>query len=177
MDRLKNYDVIFVGLKNGVHHYKLEINKEFFDLFEFDEEFEDPKLNITFILEKKDTMLGFDFEITGDVTFNCDVTGLPFQYQVFNNFKRIVKFGDDYLDEGEDVVIFPHSEHTINIAHWVYENFLLNLPTKRVHPKVLRGELKTEESSKLEELQPTEKDHIEDDEEIDPRWNKLKDLL
>ncbi|APD07236.1 hypothetical protein UJ101_01725 [Flavobacteriaceae bacterium UJ101] len=177
MDKLKNYDVSFVGLKNGVHRYDFKINKEFFDLFEFDEEFENPLLEVSLLFEKKDTMLDFNFNMKGDVTFHCDVTAIPFQYPLDSDFHIIVKFGEDYLDEGDEIVIVPHAEHTVNVAHWIYENFMLSLPTKRVHPKVLSGELKTEELSKLEELQPQEKDEIQNEEEHDPRWDKLKDLL
>lgn len=177
MDKLKYYDVSFVGLKNGVHQFDFKINKEFFDLFEFDEEFENPQLEVILIFEKKDTMLDFNFKMKGNVTFNCDVTELPFQYPLKNDFHIIVKFGEDYLDEGDEIVIIPHTEHTVNVAQWIYENFMISLPVKRVHPKVLSGELVTDELSKLETLQPREKDQIQDEEEIDPRWDKLKDLL
>ena len=177
MDKLKNYDVSFVGLKNGVHRYEFEVNKEFFDLFEFDEEFENPSFLVSLNFEKKDTMLDFKFEIKGDVQFNCDVSGIPFQYPLENQFHIIVKFGDEYKDEGDEIVTIPHNEHTVNVAHWIYENFILLLPIKRVHPKVLSGEIETEELIKLNELQPEEKNQIQDEEESDPRWDKLKDLL
>ncbi len=177
MDKLKNYDVAFVGLKNGIHRYDFEINKEFFDLFTYEEEFENPTLDVTLSFEKKDTMLTFNFEMKGLVTFFCDVSTIPFEYPLNQTFYIIVKFGEEYLDEGDDVVVIPHGEHTVNVAHWIYENFMLSLPVKRVHPKVLSGELEVEELRKLEDLQPQEKDQIDDEEEVDPRWEKLKDLL
>ncbi|MFV0530696.1 MAG: YceD family protein [Flavobacteriales bacterium] len=176
MDKLKNYDVSFVGLKNGVHQFDFKISKEFFDLFEFDEEFENPQLRISLFFEKKDTILDFNFKMKGDVSLYCDITTQCFCYKLDNDFHRIVKFGDDYVDEGEDIVIVPYGEHTINVAQWIYENFMLSLPAKRVHPEVLSGKLKTEEFLKLEELQPQEKNQIHK-EETDPRWDKLKDLL
>ncbi|MFV0237766.1 MAG: YceD family protein [Flavobacteriales bacterium] len=177
MDKLKNYDVSFIGLKNGTHRFNFKINTEFFDLFDFDEEFESPQLNVLLYFEKRDTILDFNFKIKGNVILCCDIIAEPFRYPLSNDFHMIVKFGENDLDEGDDVVIVHHATHTINVAQWIYENFMLSLPTKRVHPKVLSGELKTDELSKLEELQPKEKDQIQNEEEMDPRWNKLKDLL
>ncbi len=171
MDKLKNYDVSFIGLKNGVHRYDFNIDETFFDLFEFDEEFENPHFKISLSLEKKETLLDFNFKMKGNVKFYCDVTTKPFEYPLNHAFHMIVKFGNHYSDEGDDIVVVPHGEHTINIAQWIYENFMLSLPVKRVHPKVLNGEFKTEE------LHPLKENQIQNEKEIDPRWNKLKDLL
>lgn len=177
MDKLKNYDVAFVGLKNGIHRYDFEINNEFFDLFTYEEEFENPKLHVTLSFEKKDTMLTLNFEIKGFVTFLCDVSNIPFEYPLHQTFYIIIKFGDEYLDEGDEVVVIPYGAHTVNVAHWIYENFMISLPVKRVHPKVLSGELEVEELDKLEDLHPQEKNQINEEEEVDPRWEKLKKLL
>jgi uncharacterized metal-binding protein YceD (DUF177 family) len=52
----------------------------------------------------------------------------------------------------------------------------LSVPTKRVHPGVKDGSLKSDILKKLEELSPkAEKEKKE--EEIDPRWNILKKLI
>ena len=177
MDKLKNYDVSFVGLKNGLHQYDFEIDKEFFDLFEFDEEFDNPKLKVHLDFEKKETMLLFDFKMKGDVSLTCDLTSNLFEYPLNNNFQMVVRFGEDFIDEGEDIIIIPHSEHTINVAHWIYESFMLSLPLKRIHPKVINGELKTKEMDQLEALQPQENQIEERFDKSDPRWDKLKNLL
>ena len=39
MDKLRNYDIVFSGLKNGKHEFQFEIDKAFFKLFETEQEF------------------------------------------------------------------------------------------------------------------------------------------
>ncbi|NJX17426.1 DUF177 domain-containing protein, partial [Tamlana crocina] len=59
---------------------------------------------------------------------------------------------------------------------YIYELIVLAVPSKRVHPGVLDGTLKSEVLEKLDELSPREKE-IKAEEDIDPRWEKLKNLL
>ena len=33
----------------------------------------------------------------------------------------MVKFGDEYNDENDDILIVPHGEYEINIAQYIYE--------------------------------------------------------
>ena len=39
MDKFKNYDIAFTGLKNGKHEFDFIITQAFFDLFETEKEF------------------------------------------------------------------------------------------------------------------------------------------
>jgi uncharacterized metal-binding protein YceD (DUF177 family) len=57
----------------------------------------------------------------------------------------------------------------------------LSVPLKRVHPGVKDGSLQTEALKKLNELTvktvKEEKEESKQEEDIDPRWEKLKKLL
>jgi hypothetical protein len=57
MDRFRNYDIAFSGLKTGKHDFKFEINQEFFDLFETEQEFFNPKIDVDVHLDKHTTFL------------------------------------------------------------------------------------------------------------------------
>jgi uncharacterized metal-binding protein YceD (DUF177 family) len=54
---------------------------------------------------------------------------------------------------------------------------VLSIPQKRVHPGVKEGTLQTEALRKLNELQVKDVEEVTKKEEIDPRWDKLKQLL
>jgi uncharacterized metal-binding protein YceD (DUF177 family) len=55
---------------------------------------------------------------------------------------------------------------------------VLAVPHKRIHPGIEDGTLKSDVLDKLEELSPKGTNEDNDNEEnIDPRWNKLKNLL
>ena len=62
------------------------------------------------------------------------------------------------------------------MAQYIYELIVLAVPSKRIHPGVEDGSLQSDVLDKLEELSPKEKE-IKEEEDIDPRWNKLKNLL
>jgi uncharacterized metal-binding protein YceD (DUF177 family) len=173
----KEYTIPFIGLKVGKHHFDYQIDKTFFDYFEYDD-FNDVNVKTELLLEKKTTLLELHFEISGIVNVNCDLTNEPYDQSVEGEFKLVVKFGDDYNDEFEDILIVPHGEYEINVAQYIYELIILSMPAKRIHPGVEDGTLDSEILRKLEELSPKGLEEKEEtSEEIDPRWNTLKKLL
>lgn len=177
MKDLKNFDISFIGLKEGLHHFEYKIEKPFFDFFNYDEFYNsNVQVNLSFL--KKPTMFELDFICKGWVEVDCDVTGEQFQQPIEANIDLIVKFGQEYNDENEDLLIIPHSEFKINVAQYIYEAIVLNVPIKRIHPGVNDGTLQSEVLEKLREFESKiEKEAQEEDPEkdIDPRWNKLKE--
>ena len=172
----KEFKIQFVGLKLGQHHFEYNISKKFFEEFEF-EEFNDADLKVNMVLNKKATLLELHFEVSGAVNVNCDITNELYDQDIINYFDLVVKFGDEYNNENEDILIIPHSEYEINVAQYIYELIVLTVPTKLVHPGILDGTLDSEILKKLEELSPKDLGTKKDNEEIDPRWNTLKKLL
>jgi len=175
MKQLKEFTIKFVGLKLGEHCFEYQIDKKFFEHFEYDE-FNDANINARVNLNKKTTLLEFSFEIFGTVNVNCDLTNEPFNQEIQNQFNLVVNFGEEYNDENDEILIIPHGEYEINISQYLYELIVLSVPSKRVHPGVKDGTLESDILKKLEELSPKGKEDNEL-EEIDPRWNILKKLL
>jgi uncharacterized metal-binding protein YceD (DUF177 family) len=176
MKALKDFTIPFVGLKEAEHHFNFEIENTFFNNFEYDEfNTVDVKLDLKFI--KKSTLLELYFSASGFVNVNCDITNEPYNQTINDQFKLVVKFGAEYNDDNEDILIIPHGEYEINVAQYIYELIVLAVPVKRVHPGIEDGTLKSEILSKLEELSPSEDNKAKTSEDIDPRWNNLKKLL
>lgn len=175
MKDLKEYNIPFVGLKLGKHLFEYEIKNSFFDFFEYDE-FNDATVKASLEFEKKTTLLELHFTISGSVNVNCDLTNEAYNQDVDGGFNLVVKFGNEYNDDNEDILIIPHGEYEINVAQYIYELIVLSVPQKRVHPGVEDGTLDSEILDKLKELSP-ETDNKENSNEIDPRWQTLKKLL
>ncbi len=179
MRKLAAFTIPFVGLKQGQHEFEYRIDNEFFEHFEYDE-FNSAQVNIHLVLDKKPTMMEFTFLSSGTVNVNCDLTNEPYDQPVNGELLLVVKFGDEFNDDNEELLILPHGEFQINVAQYIYELIVLSVPLKRIHPGVKDGSLKSEVLDKLEELSP-DKAHKSDeqspDEDIDPRWDKLKNLL
>jgi len=177
MKPLKAFIIPFIGLKIGKHHFDYQINKSFFEHFEYDD-FNDVNVKTVLVFEKKTTLLELHFKISGTVNVNCDISNEPYDQKIKGSFDLVVKFGDEYNDEHDDILIIPHAEYEINIAQYIYELIILSVPVKRIHPGIKDGSLQSDILKKLEELSPKGIDDKEKKiEEIDPRWNTLKKLL
>lgn len=176
MKSLKEFNIQFVGLKQGEHRFEYDIDKKFFEEFDYNE-FNDAILKTDVVLNKKTTLLELHFEVMGAVNVNCDITNEPYNQEIKCDFDLVVKFGAEYNDENEDILIIPHGEYEINVAQQIYELVVLSVPTKLVHPGVIDGTLDSEILKKLEELSPKGLNEKSDKEDMDPRWNTLKKLL
>ncbi|WP_167459760.1 YceD family protein [Chryseobacterium arthrosphaerae] len=172
MDKLRNYDVSFSGLKNGKHEFKFEIDKTFFQLFDTEQEFTNPRIEVNVLLDKHTTFLEFEIKIKGWVELVCDITNEDFDYPIENEIKILVNFGEEYDDSNEDVITIPTSDHAFNIAHLIYENVMLSIPMKKISPNVSDEDLKILEQFSPKDIEETE----EKEHESDPRWDALRKL-
>jgi len=173
MDVLKEYTLPFVGLKDGKHNFSFTIDNTFFEHFEFDE-FNEARLEGFLILDKKPNFLELHFDVRGKVSLTCDVSMEWFDHQVTTKYDLIVKFGVASDNASDEIVVLPEGSYQINVAHYFYEIIVLSLPLKRVHPGIENGTLDSEILEKLKALEPKEEKL---NGQLDPRWNKLKDLL
>jgi uncharacterized metal-binding protein YceD (DUF177 family) len=174
MERSSEFTLPFVGLKEGVHQFDFEIDNTFFQTFDFNDFF-NAKIKIDLSFDKKSTLMNLNFKATGNVEVACDVTDEHFDFPIDTNFDWIIKFGEDYNNDNDEILIIPHGSYEIDVAQPIYEMIVLAIPAKIVHPGIEDGTLESDILNRLQELQPKERLHSE--EESDPRWNKLKDLL
>jgi uncharacterized metal-binding protein YceD (DUF177 family) len=173
MKHLKEFNIQFVGLKEGSHLFEYEINNTFFEAFNYDE-FESSSIKISLDFIKKSTLLELTFTANGYVEVPCDVTNELYNQDVQDVLRLIVNFGEEFNDDNEEILILPHEAYEFNVAQFIYELIVLSVPNKRVHPKVLDGTMESETLSKFEELEIKEVKAVE---ETDPRWDKLKNLI
>ena len=174
MMKLKEFNIPFSGLKLGKHEFVYEIDNAFFESFDY-QEFNGASIHAKAILEKMSNMMELRIEAEGTVNVDCDLTGEPFDQPIESELHLVIKFGEEYNDEDDEILIIPHGEYQINIAQYIYEMLVLAVPQKRVHPGVEDGTLKSDILDKLEELQP--KENKKPAEKTDPRWDDLKKLL
>jgi uncharacterized metal-binding protein YceD (DUF177 family) len=173
--KFENYAIKFVGLKEGLHYFDYQLDNTFFDEFDY-KEFHDSNIDVHVHLNKKNTQLEFDFHVKGIVGVECDLTLEQFDLPIENTISIIVKFGDDFEEVDEKLVIIPRGEHEFQIEQYLYECVLLAIPSKKIHPGVEDGSLDSEILEKLNH-HSVDKDKKTEEKTTDPRWNKLKKLL
>ena len=177
MNKTKEFLIPFIGLKLGKHHFEYQINNKFFEIFDYNE-FQNSDIKVNLVLEKKSTMLELAFKHKGTVNVPCDLTSEDFDLPIKGKMNLIVRFGEAFNNDNEELLILPHGEFEIDIAQYIYEMIVLSVPLRRVHPGIKDGSLKTEALTKLKELAVKEKkEEKKEEENIDPRWDKLKQLL
>ena len=175
MNKLNEYLIQFVGLKLGKHQFDYQIDNSFFEHFEY-EDFSNASIHVEVVLEKKSTLLELTIKHKGTVYVPCDLTGEFFNLSIKSKIKLIVKFGDTFNNDNEELLILPYGEYEINIAQYIYESIILSVPAKRVHPGIKDGSLQSKTLEILEKLAPKEAKTAEI-KNNDPRWDDLKKLL
>ena len=128
-------------------------------------------------LEKKTTLLELKLLAEGVVNVNCDLTNEPYDQFITSEFGMVVKFGPEYNDDNEAILIIPHGAYEINVAQYIYELIVLAVPQKRIHPGVKDGSLDSDILKTLENLSPKSPKKTNPNKDIDPRWDSLKKLL
>ena len=176
MKNLKAFLIPFTGLKIGKHQFDYQLDNSFFECFDY-AEFNSANIKVDLVLEKKSTMLELYFKHKGTVNVPCDITGEDFDLPIKGKLKLIVKFGDEFNNENEELLILPHGEFQVDISQYVYEMIVLSVPVKRIHPGVEDGTLESDAIETLEKLSPKINEEKEQEDEIDPRWAELKKLL
>lgn len=185
MDVLKRYSILFVGLKQGIHHYDFIINDEFWESFPF-AVIHKSKVNVHLNFDKKNNFFTLGFDINGTVNVECDRCSVFFDLLIHYENQIIVKFtdrmpdnltghpsGDIGRDENEDIIFISRSESEFNVAHLIYELINIAVPMYKVHPDNAKGE-STCNKTILKEI----KKHSpkEDHKNSDPRWEKLREI-
>ncbi len=180
MNKTKEYLIPFIGLKIGKHQFEYQINNAFFEIFDY-QEFNNSNIKVNVTFEKKSTIMELSFKHKGTVNVPCDMTNEEFDLPIKGKMNLIVRFGEVFNNDNEELLILPHGEFQIDIAQYIYEMIVLSVPLRRIHPGIKDGSLNTEALAKLKELtvEKLKKDNKKEEKEenIDPRWDKLKQLL
>lgn len=169
MKYLKNFVIPFKGLSIGVHQFGWEIDKKFFEEVE-NSEIHDAKLSVKLSFEIQERMFILHYNIGGYVVVKCDRCLYDLEIPVKIDQTIFVKFGEEVLDETEEIIVIPETDYQIDVSRNIYEFIVLSLPMRKVHDEDENGKslCNVEMLNKVNEYAEKKK--------TDPRWDKLKNL-
>ena len=175
---LQEYSIPFTGLKEGKHQFNFDVDKRFFDEFEYSL-VKNGNLKVELELDKQETMLILQFMIKGHIFLNCDVCLSDFPTVVDSKERQIVKFSDDETleDDTEEIIILARNEHELDVSTLVYE--YINLAVPYFHRCDEAGSTEwcdKEMVKKIEKLSGLEPEKEEEQNIADPRWDALKNI-
>ena len=136
-------------------------------------------------------MFEMNFQVEGVVMVPCDRCLDDMEIPIDTHNRLVVKFGKEYAEESDEVVVIPEDEGAINLAWFLYEFIALAIPMKHVHApgkcnKAMSSKLKKHTARSTDDGDDEyEDDSVDEDITIDdgipvatdPRWDGLKGLL
>ena len=114
------------------------------------------------------------FGLKADIKLICDRSLDEFDHQIETNYEVLFKAEEveESADEKGSIRNIDIHSKQIDLEQDVLDSILLNLPVKKLHPRFLDDE----GNSKEFVHQQFGNDSDEEEENIDPRWEALKEL-
>ncbi len=172
------FGVNIVGLSNGIHTFEFECGETFFSKFGNDL-LREGNFHVSVVIDKHETFIEVEFDISGIARLVCDRSLEPFDYPLKTSNKIVFKYGDRDEELSDDIVIIHRETATLELGHFFFEFAVLALPLKRLHPK-FKEEENEDDDADVRLVYSTEASTEEDktigEDDIDPRWNILKNL-
>lgn len=177
-------------MPEGTQEFHYHLGKSFFSNME-SEDIHDADLEVSLQADHKSDLYAMHFSIEGTVTLICDRCLDDLEFPIDTEYAINVKYGEDYNDDSDDLLIIPGSDNFLNVAYMIYDTVALSIPIKHVHPsgkcnrqmsqmlKKHRATAADEEEAELEDRLIDEMDDIAPETEnapTDPRWDGLKKL-
>ncbi len=187
MSKFEQYNIVLKDLINETKLYEFDLDNEYF------KKIDSPEVQVGNVkaivrVQKKMNTYELKFELNGKIIIPCDRCLDDMEQQIRYNETLIVKFGNKFSEEDE-IVIVPELDGGINIAWFLYEFIVLNIPMKHVHApgecnKTMAVKLKKhithKKSDDGEEDETLEFDDDDDftneDTQTDPRWDGLQNI-
>lgn len=179
MNFRREFEIAFVGLKPGLHHFEYQIDDKFFTHYE-KQDFTNCKAVVKLELDKKNGFMLLKFDIDGVIDVSCDRCGNPLTLQLWEEFKVVVKLVDnpDEMNEQEedpDVYYISRGESHLHLADWIYEFINLSIPMQKMCGADEEGNSRCNQEvlAKLSQAENLKNS------EANPLWealNKFKDL-
>lgn len=188
---MSRYDAFKLPLKSmsvGVHEFDYKLDTNWFTMIDGPEV---QRGDVQAKVRVRNTGLVYEieFSLEGTVMVPCDRCLEDMPLPISETSHLIAKFGAEYSDEGEDVIIVPETEGELNIAWFLYEIIALAVPLKHVHQpgkcskamssklrKHLAKSIDDEDSDILPEDDDLDEDEADDENtQTNPIWDGLKD--
>jgi uncharacterized protein len=173
---LREFGVNIIGLSNKVHHFHYEFSDEFFKAYGAGLVSEG-KFTADVAIDKRETFIEANFKVEGIAKLVCDRSLDPFDHPVKFQKKIVFKFGDADEELSDEIVMIHRDTDTLELGQYLYEFIGLEIPMKKLHPRYENeAELPEESEGKIIYTSGEANFDPESDEDIDPRWEKLKKL-
>ena len=173
------------NLTPGVHDYEYLLDNKFFADIEGDQ-VQRGNVQVSLTVKRMSLMFEMNFKLEGIVIVSCDRCLDDMEQPIETDNRLVVKFGTEYAEESDEVLIIPEEEGKLNLAWFLYEFIVLAIPMKHVHApgkcnKAMSAKLRKHRARSTDEEEDDFIDGLDEDAQeerpTDPRWDALKGLI
>jgi len=169
MKTFGEYIIPIGGLAVGTHEFDYSVDDGFFEGIDYSE-IKEGKIDLHVALAKEPKAMTFTFTFKGGVKVVCDRCGDEYMQEIEGENNLYVRYGAEYREESDDVIVIPTEQREFDIHTLAYEYIVLALPIRRVHPDDENGN-STCNPEAIERLK-----NLQADNAVDPRWKALESL-
>ena len=172
MCNLESFKIDLKGMKTDEQRLEFDLNDDFFKALDVSE-VNGGALHVSVSIRKATGFYELQFHAEGTVTVPCDICLDDMDQPIEADHVLVAKLGAETNTEDDDVVTVDENEGILDTSWLIYEFIALAIPIKHVHAP---GKCNSAMTQKLEELSGAVRSSEEEEEAIDPRWEKLKNL-
>lgn len=174
---MERYRVNIVGLSNKIHHFEYELGDDFFARYGTDL-ISKGLFHVDVTINKHETFLEVTFDVKGKARLTCDRSLEEFDYPIETHNMVVFKYGDEDREVTEEIMMIQRDTPSLELGQFIYEFIGLAVPMKKLHPRFADEEKNNgdEEGGKIVYSSSSVKKEEKTEDEIDPRWEKLKNL-
>ena len=170
MEKDKQYILQLSEMPLGESELGFHIDEKFFAKREYSE-IQKGTVDVRLVIDRQCELFTLSFDMKGQVEVACGRCNAPYMQPIEKNFKMFVKYGDENREESDDVFVITKDEPEINVADWLYEYVILSLPIRCVHSNI-----EDCDQDVIKYLEQDDEKSEQDNDETDPRWEKLREL-
>ena len=171
MCSLEQFKIDLKGLTAEATALEFDLDKGFFDALD-QTEVEGGALHVSLSIRKASGFFELQFHTVGTVDIVCDRCLDLMEQPIETDNRLTVKLGST-ASEDDDTVTVDENEGILDTSWYIYEFIALAIPIQHVHAT---GKCNPAMMKALEELSADRSGDEESSQDIDPRWEKLKDL-
>lgn len=133
MGKFSKYSLPLKSLSKGTHEFDYHIDNQFFVDME-SQDIRDASLDVRVTVFFDGFAYDLSLAVTGEVTVQCDRCLDDMQQPVDATYHIVVKYGDSYRDDSDELLEIPERDSSLNISYMLYDTVELAIPIKHVHP-------------------------------------------
>ena len=130
--KFSQYKVQLAGISDGRYTQEFVCDTTFFRNME-NTEVSSADIAVRLDMVKKNDAFDLTFVCTGDMHIPCDRCLDPMDHHVDTTYHLTVKYGEEYDDASDDLLIIPYSDAFLNVAYMLYDTVMLTIPLRHVH--------------------------------------------